>query len=55
MRVTAKERNYNQYGTFTEESLDDLIAIMEKYDLHPYTEFVTVYDRVPIMPCLFYF
>ena len=54
-RVTVTDRIYNQYGALTEESRDDLIAIMEKYDIHPYTEFVTVYDRAPIMPCLFYF
>ena len=46
-RVTVEERIYNQYGAFTEESRDALIAIMEKYDLQPYTESVAVYDRVP--------
>ena len=46
-RVTVKDRIYNQYGAFTEESRDALIAIMEKYDLQPYTESVAVYDRVP--------
>ena len=47
VRVTVEERIYNQYGAFTEESRDALIAIMEKYDLQPYTESVAVYDRVP--------
>lgn len=46
-RVTVEDRIYNQYGAFTEESRDALIAIMEKYDLQPYTESVAVYDRVP--------
>ena len=46
-RVTVTDRIYNQYGALTEESRDDLIAIMEKYDLQPYTESVAVYDRVP--------
>ena len=46
-RVAVKDRIYNQYGAFTEENRDALIAIMEKYDLQPYTESVAVYDRVP--------
>ena len=46
-RVTVTDRIYNQYGALTEESRDDLIAIMEKYDLQPYTESIAVYDRVP--------
>ena len=46
-RVTVEDRIYNQYGAFTEKSRDALIAIMEKYDLQPYTESVAVYDRVP--------
>ena len=46
-RVTVTDRIYNQYGALTEESRDTLKAIMEKYDLQPYTESVAVYDREP--------
>lgn len=46
-RVTVTDRIYNQYGALTEESRDALIAIMEKYDLQPYTQSVAVYDRQP--------
>ncbi len=46
-RVTVTDRIYNQYGALTEESRDALKAIMEKYDLQPYTESVAVYDREP--------